>query len=77
MSNMSYCRHENTASDLYDVIEQWDDFNPEDSSWQEVMARARIIEYALQLVNDYGLTQEDADELVEIGKKIREEERNY
>jgi len=28
MSNMSYCRHENTLSDLLDVIEQWDDFDP-------------------------------------------------
>lgn len=28
MSNMSYCRHENTLRDLLEVIEQWDNFDP-------------------------------------------------
>lgn len=46
MSNMSYCRHENTAEDLEEVVEQWHYFDEEDSSSQEIRARKRIIELA-------------------------------
>lgn len=51
MSNMSYCRHENTAGDLADVVEQWEDFIPEDSNDYERAGRARIVELAREIVN--------------------------
>lgn len=35
MANMSYCRHENTSSDLRDVLTQWDDWVEEHESDKE------------------------------------------
>lgn len=40
--NMSYCRHENTLKDLEDVIENWDDFDPETASTREIVAREAL-----------------------------------
>lgn len=77
MASMSYCRHENTAADLRQVLEMWDEFDPEDENEHELRGRAAIIEYALQLVNDYCLTQDDADELYAKAKEVRERERSY
>lgn len=42
MANMSYCRHENTARDLDDVWEQWEDYVP-GKNQHEDRARARIV----------------------------------
>lgn len=42
MSNMSYCRHENTLHDLQDVQQQWDDFDPEQASYHEIQARKEL-----------------------------------
>lgn len=72
MASMSYCRHENTASDLRQVLEMWDDFDIEDENEHELRGRASIIEYALQLVEDYGVTKEMADELRAKAKEVRE-----
>ncbi|MEB0286173.1 hypothetical protein QN355_06370 [Cryobacterium sp. 10S3] len=50
MSNMSYCRHENTASDLLAVIDNWGEWAeaaPQPGS--ESAARRHIIELALAL----------------------------
>ncbi len=52
MSNMSYCRHENTASDLRDVVEKWWDFENESS--YEIKARKEIIELARELLEMEG-----------------------
>lgn len=53
MSNMSYCRHENTSSDLQDVFAQWDDWADEhhegDDSDYESRARRRILAQAVAL----------------------------
>jgi hypothetical protein len=43
--NMSYCRFENTASDLQDVLNYWDD----DLSNNEEKAREKIIELARKI----------------------------
>lgn len=48
MSNMSYCRNENTAGDLLDVWENWHD--TEDFDEREARGRARIIELARAIV---------------------------
>ncbi|TGD36696.1 hypothetical protein [Brevibacterium aurantiacum] len=53
MSNMSYCRHENTSSDLRDVLAQWDDWAEEHpavgASDYESRARRSIMEQAVSL----------------------------
>lgn len=52
MSNMSYCRFENTAKDLADCIEHIGDnlSEPEDA------ARERILTMAIEIVEQSGLT---------------------
>lgn len=53
MSNMSYCRHENTSSDLRDVLVQWDDWaeehQPQGESSYESRARRHIMAQAVAL----------------------------
>jgi hypothetical protein len=49
MSNMSYCRHENTANDLADVVENWVD-DPSELNEYELRGRRRIIELAQEIV---------------------------
>lgn len=51
MANMGYCRMQNTANDLEDCVEHWDDEMSDD----ELHARARILEMAQRLVSDYGI----------------------
>jgi hypothetical protein len=50
MSNMSYCRHENTANDLADVVECWEDFDSATANQFELSGRKRIIELAREIV---------------------------
>jgi hypothetical protein len=45
---MSYCRHENTARDLHDVLEKWND--DDDFSDAERRGRLSILRMALKLV---------------------------
>lgn len=53
MSNMSYCRHENTSSDLHEVLVQWDDWvednQPQPESSYESRARRHIMAQAVAL----------------------------
>jgi len=53
MSNMSYCRHENTSHDLHDVLAQWDDWAEQNEaggeSDYESRARRHIMEQAVAL----------------------------
>lgn len=53
MSNMSYCRHENTSSDLHEVLVQWDDWvedhQPQRESSYESRARRHIMAQAVAL----------------------------
>lgn len=53
MANMSYCRHENTSSDLRDVLARWDDWAEEhqvaSGSDYESRARRHIMEQAVAL----------------------------
>lgn len=53
MANMSYCRHENTSSDLRDVLTQWDDWVEEHESDKEAsyesVARRHIMAQAVAL----------------------------
>lgn len=61
MSNMSYCRFENTAADLSDCLDHMDD---EDLSSYEIEGRKRIIVLCMEIALAYGseITQpEDGD----------------
>lgn len=51
MANMSYCRFENTASDLRDCF---DNFDNNDLSESEARARRDIIKMAVEIALDYG-----------------------
>ena len=50
MSNMSYCRFQNTLSDLLDCYRNWDD---EDLSDEEKRARKRILTLCEDIVSDW------------------------
>jgi hypothetical protein len=50
MANMSYCRFENTSSDLRDCSENLD---AEGLSYPERLARWRLIGTCVQIANDY------------------------
>ena len=52
MSNMSYCRFENTANDLADCVDNWDDIDKDNED--EVKGRNRIIRLAREIVNREG-----------------------
>lgn len=48
MSNMSYCRMQNTVGDLRDCVEHWDDVEPDNG--MELTARDEIVELAKEIV---------------------------
>ena len=50
MSNMSYCRFENTLQDLRDCYEHWDEKISED----EFKAKERLLKLCQNIVDDYG-----------------------
>lgn len=54
MSNMSYCRFQNTNADLKDCYDNMDD---DDLSFEERMARWRIIQLCVQIAQDYSWEQ--------------------
>jgi hypothetical protein len=51
MSNMSYCRFENTLQDLRDCYESWDE---KLTSETEIKAKARLLKLCQDIVGDYG-----------------------
>lgn len=51
MGNMAYCRFENTANDLSDCYDVFDDH---DLSYRETIARKRIIKMAVDIALDWG-----------------------
>jgi hypothetical protein len=50
MTNMSYCRFQNTLKDLKDCFDNMDD----DLEGGEEKARVKLIELCQQIVDDYG-----------------------
>ncbi len=51
MSNMSYCRFQNTLPDLRDCYENWDD---DDISQEEQRARDWLLKVCQDIVEAYG-----------------------
>ena len=56
MANMSYCRFQNTLQDLIDCKHNWDD---NDISEDEKIARQKMINIMKQLVENYGDEEDD------------------
>lgn len=57
MSNMSYCEYQNTSSDLDDVWCEWDNFDENDKSEEEIEGRIKIIEIAVAIAQNYGMDE--------------------
>jgi len=64
MSNMSYCRFENTLSDLRDCQNHLSE-NPDKLSEYEKRAREELIAVCQEIVDEVEATGEDWDELHE------------
>lgn len=56
MANMSYCRFENTLSDLRDCFENMED---EDLSVYEAPARISLIQLCMDIARDYEYVVEE------------------
>lgn len=56
MSNMSYCRFQNTLADLRDCYEAWDSG---ELSLDEEKARARLLKLCKDIAGDFGNMVED------------------
>ena len=58
MSNMSYCRFQNTVTDFSDCVSHIRSIDPTDTSFnttQERRSRARIIQMAADLLEELGI----------------------
>jgi hypothetical protein len=51
MTNMSYCRFQNTAADLRDCSDAMDE---QPSSYEERLSRWRLIRLCVRIAEDYG-----------------------
>ena len=48
MVSMTYCRHENTASELDQVWEMWEDYEPGSNKYED-RARRRIVKLVREM----------------------------
>ena len=72
MSNMSYCRFQNTASDLQDCA---DNLRDGDLSRQEKRARANLLMIAMQMLEEIGVRFDtDAHQLERLIEEIEPDE---
>lgn len=53
MSNMSYCRHENTARDLDEVWNLWFEDDTEDLNEYEARGRRKIIKLVREMYEQF------------------------
>lgn len=65
MSNMSYCRHENTSRDLDDVWELWGDYVP-GTNEHEDRARKRIVKLVAAMHEQFAFDGTYADLGIEV-----------
>jgi len=69
MSNMSYCRFENTVRDLQDcsyALEEMTEDDTEQLSKSETRAKKRLIQLCVDIADAYGDQDEDDDPVEEI-----------
>lgn len=55
MVSMSYCRHENTASEMSQVVDKWYDYEEGDNEYED-RGRKAVVRLALEIV---ALAQEE------------------
>lgn len=77
MANMSYCRFQNTASDLRDVYNSWSDVEDSELSYEELLGKRDILRIMKSFALDYGLSDseyfdEEIEALTELITKKRE-----
>lgn len=53
MSNMRYCRHENTARDLAEVWDLWFEEDTEDLSSYEAQGRRNIVKLVREMYEQF------------------------
>jgi len=58
MGNMSYCRFENTSSDLQDCVDNWE-LDDKEASDYEKKGKKRIVELAKKIVEMEGFSIEE------------------
>lgn len=74
---MSYCRFQNTASDLRDVYNSWSDVEDSELSYEELLGKRDILRIMKSFALDYGLSDseyfdEEIEALTELITKKRE-----
>ena len=62
MSNMSYCRFENTTSDMEDCLEQINNRKLNDLNDYELSSLESFLSLAKQIIENEGYIQEKIDE---------------
>lgn len=72
MANMSYCRMENTYSDLLDCYHNWRDVD----SKSEKKYRSRLLDLCAMIVDDFRDWDEDEDEYDEDAERD-DDDYNY
>jgi len=58
MGNMSYCQFENTSNDLQDCVDNWE-LDKEEATDYEIKGKKKIIELAIEIVENEGYTIEE------------------
>ena len=53
MSNMSYCRHENTLKDLRVVLNMWNNFDASEAEDSEITSRKKIIHACMRIIDEF------------------------
>jgi hypothetical protein len=53
MPSMTYCRHENTATEMAQVWEMWEDYQPGSNQYED-RARKRIIRLVREMHDQFG-----------------------
>ena len=52
--NMSYCRFQNTVTDLQDCYDNWEETADDDLSEEETRARTRLLKLCREIAECYG-----------------------
>ena len=53
MSNMSYCRHENTAKDLADILDECHNFDAYEAEDSEITGRKKIVRLCMRIIEEF------------------------
>lgn len=54
MTSMSYCRYQNAVEDMHEYIDHLSNFDPEDASEEEIVARKKFIKLCRFVAEHWG-----------------------